>query len=124
MEGRRSRCYCSSACQQAATRWRLIAGWLATWIARAESKKDHYVRTYVLEEQGSLCAVCRMPGKWQGEPLVFVLDHVNGNPDDNRCENLRLLCPNCDSQAPTFKSRNRGRGRAWRRQRYAEGLSF
>jgi hypothetical protein len=34
------------------------------------------------------------------------------------------VCPNCDSQHPTFKSRNRGNGRAWRRQRYADGKSY
>jgi hypothetical protein len=40
-----------------------------------------------------------------------------------RRENLRLICPNCDSQLPTFKMRNRGRGRHSRRQRYADGKS-
>jgi hypothetical protein len=34
---------------------------------------------------------------------------VNGNRDDNRLENLRLLCPNCHSQTPTYCGRNWGR---------------
>jgi hypothetical protein len=54
----------------------------------------------------------------------LVLDHIDGNPDNNRRDNLRLACPNCDSQLPTYKSRNRGSGRAFRRQRYADGRSF
>ena len=27
-----------------------------------------------------------------------MLDHISGNPRDNSPENLRFLCPNCDSQ--------------------------
>ncbi|WP_207206678.1 HNH endonuclease [Nocardioides ganghwensis] len=53
-----------------------------------------------------------------------MLDHIDGDSSNNRRENLRLVCPNCDSQLETYKARNRGKGRAWRRQRYAEGKSY
>jgi uncharacterized Zn finger protein (UPF0148 family) len=56
--------------------------------------------------------------------LALVLDHVDGDPTNNRRENLRLVCPNCDSQLATYKSRNRGKGRHFRRQRYADGQSY
>jgi hypothetical protein len=46
---------------------------------------------------------------WNGGPLSLILDHVNGNSCDNRPKNLRLLCPNCDSQLPTKGGRNKGR---------------
>jgi 5-methylcytosine-specific restriction endonuclease McrA len=54
----------------------------------------------------NVCAICGLEPTWQGHPLVLVLDHINGIPDDHRLENLRLICPNCNSQTPTFAGRN------------------
>lgn len=53
------------------------------------------------------CALCGIDPEWHGQPLTLVLDHVNGINDDYRVDNLRLLCPNCHSQTPTFSGRNR-----------------
>lgn len=53
------------------------------------------------------CAKCKIGPEWQGEKLVLVLDHINGKNRDHRLFNLRLLCPNCNSQTPTFAGRNR-----------------
>lgn len=48
------------------------------------------------------CVICKQAPEWYGQKLTMVLDHINGNPKDNRLENLRILCPNCNSQTPTF----------------------
>ena len=53
------------------------------------------------------CSICSMPPEWLGKPMSLVLDHINGVNNDNRIENLRFVCHNCDSQLPTYKSRNR-----------------
>lgn len=34
------------------------------------------------------------------------LDHINGDKNDNRLENLRILCPNCHSLQPTHRGLN------------------
>jgi hypothetical protein len=55
------------------------------------------------------CIFHRSPLTWNGRPLVPILDHIDGVHRNNRLENLRLLCPNCDSQLPTRGGANRGR---------------
>ena len=80
-------------------------------------------RRYLLALRGHRCERCGIT-EWQGEPAPLVLDHINGNSDDWRPENLRLVCGNCDMQLPTYKAKNRGNGRHFRRRRYAEGQSY
>lgn len=53
-----------------------------------------------------------MINKWNNKELMFVLDHINGDADDNNRDNLRLICPNCDSQLDTFKSKNKNSARS------------
>ena len=116
--------YCSLTCQRAAERRANTERWLATGFAPYVRSGRHYIRLYLLEAQSGRCAICAMDGEWNGEPLTLVLDHIDGDASNNCRDNLRLVCPNCDSQLPTFKARNRGNGRAWRRQRYADGKSY
>lgn len=53
------------------------------------------------------CACCGLGPVWQGKPMPLILDHKNGVNNDNRIENLRFVCSNCDTQLPTYKSKNR-----------------
>jgi hypothetical protein len=52
------------------------------------------------------CDCCGIGPEWQGKPMPLILDHINGINNDNRIKNLRFVCSNCDSQLPTYKSRN------------------
>lgn len=53
------------------------------------------------------CAVCGLEPFWNGKPLVLTLDHKNGKNRDNRYENLRWICPNCDRQSDTYGMKNK-----------------
>ena len=83
----------------------------------------HTLKAHFLAHNPNKCAICGL-SEWQGKDIVLVLDHIDGNPENDNPSNLRLICPNCDSQLSTFKGRNRGYGRFSRRQRYKENKSF
>ena len=55
------------------------------------------------------CEICGQPEVWNGKTLTMILDHKNGKKHDNRPENLRWICPNCDSQLETYAGRNLAR---------------
>ena len=69
----------------------------------------------ILEEQGGICQICKCKPEHNGKPLVFILDHIDGNAANNKRENLRMICPNCDSQLDTYKSKNKNGARSYYR---------
>ena len=44
---------------------------------------------------------------WQGKSLTLILDHINGINNDDRLENLRWVCPNCNQQLETTNGKNK-----------------
>lgn len=73
-----------------------------------QSLRRRMVAEGLLEDK---CYECGLPPTWSGKPLTLRLDHKNGVHDDNRSDNIRLLCPNCDSQSEFYGGRNIGRTR-------------
>lgn len=53
------------------------------------------------------CSDCENLGEWNNKKLSLILDHINGIYNDNRLENLRFLCPNCNAQTDTFAGKNK-----------------
>ena len=53
------------------------------------------------------CSYCGCDENWMGKKMPLILDHINGVNNDNRLENLRFLCSNCDSIQDTYKNRNK-----------------
>src|SRR5271157_822312 len=88
--------YCSNQCQ---------ADWI--WLNETKPAIEAGTKTanaveclkrYLREEVGDICAECGQPPLWNRKPLVLQLDHKDGNSDNNKPDNIRLICPNCHTQ--------------------------
>lgn len=53
------------------------------------------------------CSICGQEPIWQGKDLTLILDHINGKNHDDRLENLRWVCPNCNQQLDTTGYKNK-----------------
>jgi hypothetical protein len=109
--------YCNNQCQKDFEYKEAIKNW------NAESPGKGRIKRYLAETFGNKCSVCGIDS-WNGFDIVLELEHRDGNSNNNSKENVCLICPNCHSQTPTYKAKNKGNGRHFRRQRYAEGKSY
>lgn len=78
---------------------------------RGELLKLASVYKVLVDLHGNKCMVCPQEGEWNGKFLRMRVDHIDGNATNSSPGNFQLVCPNCDSQASTYCSRNRGKGR-------------
>lgn len=81
------------------------------------------LKKYLKLKYNYSCSNCGIQ-TWNENPITLELEHKDGNYKNNKEENVCLLCPNCHSQTPTYKSKNKGNGRHYRRVRYDSGKSF
>lgn len=120
----RDRVFCDGKCQQEykwkQTKQRILeSGEFDSsrgLVTKGETNRRQVYR-FLEEEYGHKCAICGLT-EWMGQPIPLVVDHVDGNPTNHKIENFRLVCGNCDMQLPTYKAKNKGKGRKFRRDLY------
>jgi 5-methylcytosine-specific restriction endonuclease McrA len=120
--------YCSNKCQRDHQYTEYIKKWksgLVTGNRGINTKSiSQHIRRYLIEINGEKCSSC---GWNRTHPLTgkvpLEVDHINGNADDNKEANLRLICPNCHSLSLNFRNLNGGKGRVWRTMKYIRVVS-
>lgn len=106
--------YCSNTCQFIYQHNQYIADWKNGKVAGLQrlGVVSTHIKRYLREKYGNKCCLCGWSKINQNTKIVpLVADHIDGNWRNNKEENLRLVCPNCDALSPTFGGANRGNGR-------------
>lgn len=76
-------------------------------LVRNSTYQSNKLRLRLLEDGifSHQCSICNLV-EWCGMPIPLELDHIDGDNHNNELVNLRLLCPNCHSQTPTYRGKN------------------
>jgi len=93
--------FCNNRCQQ---EYRYLHN-TKPRIEMGKVSERHTLKRYLIRERGEKCVICNNLPVWNGMPLSLIVDHIDGNSDNHSPINLRLVCPNCNSQLPTTKNR-------------------
>jgi hypothetical protein len=112
--------FCSHTCQRKFEYSQRIDMWME---GKLNPKARSFFKKYLTETYGYKCSCCGID-EWNGKELILEIDHIDGIPDNNEPKNLRFICPNCHSQTDTYKGKNIGNGRHYRKVRYSNGQSY
>ena len=106
--------FCSRDCYYENQSKEIYNNYLSNQHEYCYDRNMSFIKKHILLEQDCKCDICGIKNKWNNIELVFVLDHIDGNASNNFRINLRLVCPNCDSQLDTYKSKNKNSSRKTR----------
>lgn len=115
----RLRKYCSNKCHQA----QVYKDYIDRWKNGLEDGNkgscsiSGYIRRYLFKKYDNKCCKCG----WAGinpvtKNIPLEVNHIDGNSENNKEENLELICPNCHSLTPNHGSLNMGNGRRYYRE--------
>jgi len=79
------------------------------WLIKGSNVQSYTLKRRLFREniKKPKCELCGWCQKSLDGRIPVELDHINGDNNDNRIENLRILCPNCHSLQPTHRGKNK-----------------
>lgn len=78
-----------------------------------ECTNPRLLKLAVIKIKSHRCDICKNI-EWMGDKIPLILDHIDGRAKNNKIDNLRLVCGNCDMKLPTYKSKNKNSDRSHR----------
>ncbi len=54
-----------------------------------------------------ICELCGQDEIWNNKKMSLILDHIDGNSNNNNLNNLRIVCPNCNATLDTHCGKNK-----------------
>lgn len=113
--------YCSNACQGFLKQRKIFE---AIENGGLNFHEDSFKR-YMIQKYGEQCMECGWceVNKYTGK-IPIQLEHIDGNSENNKLDNLKLLCPNCHTLTPTWGGANRGNGREKRKIKRQEKINY
>jgi hypothetical protein len=78
------------------------------WLQKGSSMGSTNLKEKLYKEglKERKCELCGQDENWNGKKMSLILDHINGVNNDNRIENLRIVCPNCNATLDTHGGKN------------------
>lgn len=75
----------------------------------------HLKKYFLLKKNGFMCSLCGYNKRRKDGGIILEIDHIDGNHNNEKKSNLRILCPNCHALTPNFRNwgntKNRKRSR-------------
>ena len=84
---------------------------------KGEYQISNNIKAYLFKKYNNKCARCGWGevNKYTNN-IPLEVEHIDGNYQNNKEENLILLCPNCHSLTETYKGANLNHGRKQRKK--------
>ena len=84
---------------------------ISHWLVFGSNIGSHHLKLKLYKEglKKRECELCGQGEEWKGKKMSLILDHINGIHNDNRLENLRIVCPNCNATLETHGGKNIGK---------------
>lgn len=119
--------YCNNKCQQEHQYKRYIEKWKNGEVdgINKDGSTSSYIKRYIHKKYDNKCTKCEwnIRNEFTGN-IPLEVEHIDGNSENNKEENLTLLCPNCHALTETYKGANKGNGRHNRMKRYYDRKSY